>query len=86
MLHFREGAEEVFHSSGEVEVLLDVFLTVFSYVGAVAWLAFGEFEDAGAAWAYVVVYIVASAEASIYIEHISVLEDEVVVVLVAADD
>ena len=65
-LHFREGGEEVGQSAGEVEVLLDGVLAVFSYVGSVAWLAFGEFEDAGAAWAYVVIYIVASAEASIY--------------------
>ena len=86
VLHFRDAAEEVGHSAGEVEVLFDGVLAVFSYVGSVAGLAFGEFEDAGAAWAYVVVLVVAAAEASVQVEHISVLEDEVVVVVVAADD
>ena len=85
-LHFREGGEEVGYSAGEVEVLLDGVLAVFPYVGSVAGLTFGEFEDAGAAWAYVVVLVVAAAEASVQVEHISVLEDEVVVVVVAADD
>ena len=85
VLHFRDGAEEVLHTSCEVDVLLDGFLAVFSYIGAVAWLTFGEFKDSGSARAYVVIYIVTSAEAAVYIEHISVFEDEVVVVLVAAD-
>ena len=68
VLHFWDAAEEVFHTTFEVEVLLDVVLAVFADVGAVACFAFGEFKDAGAAWAYIIIDIVASAEAAIYIQ------------------
>lgn len=77
------GLCEVGHAAGQVEASGGA-LAMEADPGAEAGGAFTEFEDAGAAWADVVVDRITAAETSEHVEHVTVLHDIVVVVVMAA--